>query len=101
MSLAGWYDAETLKAVARDVGLEPERVEYQPNPIFWVWSLHSWLTARFPEAGWPDRLFPPTGIFQRSALSFVLLSAFTTLDLVQRQITGKTASMAVELRKPV
>jgi len=95
------YDAQTLKAVARDVGLETERVEYQPNPIFWVWSLHSWLTARFPEAGWPDRLFSPTGIFQRSALSFVLLSAFTTLDLVQRQITGKTASMAVELRKPV
>ena len=54
------YDAETLRAVARDVGLEPERVEYQPNPIFWVWSLHSWLTTRFPKARWPDRAFPPT-----------------------------------------
>ena len=65
-----------------------------------MWSLHSWLTTRFPEAGWPDRLFPPTGIFQRSALSFALLSTFTTLDLVQRLATGRTASMAIELRKP-
>jgi hypothetical protein len=32
--------------------------------------------------------------------SFVLLSVFTLLDLALRAITGKTASMAVELRKP-
>ena len=94
------YDANTIGGLARDVGLELERVEYQVNPVFWVWSLHASLKQRFPNATWPDRLFPTVDIFHRSFNSFVLLSVFTTIDLVQKAVTGKTASMAVELRKP-
>ena len=94
------YDEETLGALARPVGLELERVEYQPNPIFWVWTCHSWLRARFPRRRWPDRLFPPVRIFEPSPQSFVLLSAFTALDLALRLLTGRTANIAVEMRKP-
>ncbi|HEX8074305.1 MAG TPA: class I SAM-dependent methyltransferase [Thermoleophilaceae bacterium] len=94
------YDEETIAGVAESVGLELERTEYQVNPVFWVWSCHSWLKSRFPGASWPDRLFPTIAIFHRSFQSFVLLSIFTTVDLVQRLVTGRTASMAVELRKP-
>ena len=94
------YDEATLGALAEAVGLEFERVEYQPNPIFWVWTAHAWLKSRLPASRWPDRLFPPVGIFHRSIRSFLLLSLFTTVDLVQRIVTGRTASMAVELRKP-
>jgi SAM-dependent methyltransferase len=94
------YDERTLGALADAVGLRVERVEYQPNPIFWVWTCHSWLRARFPGRRWPDRAFPPVGIFEPSPRSFVLLSAFTALDLVLRLVTGRTASVAVELRKP-
>jgi SAM-dependent methyltransferase len=94
------YDERTLGALAERVGLRLERVEYQPNPIFWVWSCHSWLRDRFPGRRWPDRLFPPVGIFGSSLQSFVLLSAFTVLDLALRLVTGRTASIAVELRKP-
>lgn len=94
------YDAETLGGLAKDVGLELERVEYQVNPVFWVWSFHASLKTRFPRARWPDRLFPTIDIFHRSLKSFVLLSVFTTVDLVQKLLTGRTASMAVELRKP-
>ena len=82
------------------IGLRVERVEYQPNPIFWVWSCHSWLRDRFPRRRWPDRAFPPVGIFQPSLQSFVLLSAFTLLDIVLRRRTGRTASVSVEMRKP-
>jgi len=94
------YDAETLEALATQVGLRMERVEYQVNPIFWVWTCHSWLKSRFPDSRWPDRLFPTIGIFHKSPRSFLLLSAFTAVDLALRLVTGKTASMAMELRKP-
>jgi SAM-dependent methyltransferase len=93
------YDEQTLKALAESVGLQFERVEYQVNPVFWVWSFHSWLKNRLPKARWPDRVFPTISIFHRSLQSFVLLSVFTTVDLIQRLVTGRTASMAVELRK--
>lgn len=93
------YEEATLRRVAELVGLEVDRVEYQPNPIFWVWSCHSWLRARFPGRRWPDRLFPPVRIFDDSLRSFVLLTTFTLLDVVQRRVTGRTASIAVEFRK--
>lgn len=94
------YDARTLDGVARLTGLELERVGYDVNPVFWVWTCHSWLKDRFPNSSWPDRFFPTIAIFHRSLQSFLLLSIFTTVDLVMRQLTGKTASMAAELRKP-
>ena len=94
------YDESTMTRLAESVGLELERVEYQPNPIFWVWTCHAWLTSRFPTASWPDSIFPPVAIFHRSLRSFALLSVFTTIDLAQRLVTGRTASMAIELRKP-
>lgn len=94
------YDEKSVGALARIVDLELERIEYQPNPIFWVWSCHSWLRARFSGRRWPDRLFPPVGIFRPSLQSFVLLSTFTLLDLAMRPLTKRTGSMSVELRKP-
>ena len=94
------YDEQTIGVLARSIGLEVERVEYQPNPIFWVWTFHAWLRARFPGRRWPDRVFPPVRIFEPSLQSFVLLSGFTLVDLVLRLGSGRTASMAVEMRKP-
>jgi SAM-dependent methyltransferase len=94
------YDERTLEALAGKVGLELERVEYQPNPIFWVWTCHSWLRSRFPNRRWPDRLFPTIRIFHPSLLSFMLLSFFTVVDLVLRLFTRRTGSIAVELRRP-
>jgi 2-polyprenyl-3-methyl-5-hydroxy-6-metoxy-1,4-benzoquinol methylase len=94
------YEPRTIRALAESVGLEVERVEYQPNPVFWVWTCHSSLRERLPNARWPDRLFPTVGIFHTSLLSFVLLSVFTVLELVLRTTTGRTGSMSVELRRP-
>ncbi len=94
------YDPQTLGRLGESLGLAVERVEYQPNPIFWVWSCHSWLSDRFPKRRWPDRLFPTVSIFHRSLQSFILLSIFTATDIVMRTVRGRTASMAMELRKP-
>ncbi len=94
------YDERTLEALAETIGLETDLVEYQPNPIFWVWSCHSWLRERFPGRRWPEWLFPPVAVFDPTPRSFVLQSFFTVVDLVLRRITGRTASIAVALRKP-
>ena len=94
------YDERTIHHLANLVNLDLEHVEYQPNPIFWVWTCHSWLKEAFPGARWPDRMFPPVQIFAPSPKSFALLSAFTSLDMILRAVSGRTASMAVELRKP-
>ncbi len=93
------YTPDTLAGLAQRIGLELSHVEYQPNPIFWVWSCHATLKKRFPNSSWPDRLFPTVQIFHRSVRSFLLLSVFTALDLVMRGLRGRTASIAVDLRK--
>lgn len=94
------YDPKSVERLAALAGLTVERIEYQPNPIFWVWSCHSWLRARYPNSGWPDRLFPPIKIFAPSLQSFVSLAFFTSVDLILRALTGRTASMSVEMRRP-
>ena len=93
------YDKRSLGDLAASVGLELELVEYQPNPIFWVWTCHSWLKSRFPASRWPNRLFPPVGIFTPSLYTLILQSGFTILDGVLKLLTGKTANFTVNLRK--
>lgn len=94
------YEPATIDALARSIGLEVVRVEYQPNPIFWVWTCHAALRERFPSRRWPDAAFPPVRIFDPSPRSFGLLAVFTVVDLLLRLATGRTASMAVEMRRP-
>jgi 2-polyprenyl-3-methyl-5-hydroxy-6-metoxy-1,4-benzoquinol methylase len=94
------YDAPSVHALAGRAGLAVERIDYEPNPIFWNWTMHSWLRGRFRGARWPDRLFPPVRVFESSPYNFVLLSGFTVVDSVLRRATGQTGSMAVVLRKP-
>ncbi len=93
------YDAKTAQQLAERVGLAVEQVGYEVNPVFWNWTCHAWLREHRGDAV-ADRLFPPVSIFQPSPRSFVLLSIFTVVDIVQKLLTGKTASMQVELRKP-
>ena len=94
-----FYDPASMADLGQRVGLTLERVEYQVNPVFWNWTLHSKLAARFPKRRWPDRLFPTVDIFHPSLKTLILLSVFTSIDLAQRLLTGRTASMSAELRK--
>jgi SAM-dependent methyltransferase len=94
------YDERTLRELATGIGLDLERVEYQPNPIFWVWTCHSWLRDRLGRRRLADRVFPPVGIFASTPWAFLLQAAFTVVDVLLRRATGRTASIAVEMRKP-
>ncbi|HEV3351747.1 MAG TPA: class I SAM-dependent methyltransferase [Acidimicrobiales bacterium] len=96
-----FYDASTIEALATSVGFEVVRIEYEVNPVFWVWSFHSLLRDRLHMPRFADRLFPTVSIFHPSAQSFVLLSVFTVVDTVLRAVTGRTASMSVTMKRPV
>jgi SAM-dependent methyltransferase len=95
-----FYDPCTIEALARSVGFDVVRVDYEVNPVFWVWSFHSLVGDRLHMPRLADRLFPTVSIFHPSAQSFALLSVFTVVDLVLRTLTGRTASMSVTMRKP-
>jgi SAM-dependent methyltransferase len=93
------YSPKTAGQLADTVGLDVEKIVYEVNPVFWNWTFHAWLREKRGDKA-ADRLFPPVSIFQPSPRSFVLLSVFTVVDIVQRVVTGKTGSMQVELRRP-
>jgi SAM-dependent methyltransferase len=95
-----FYDAATIEALARSVGFDVVRVEYEVNPVFWVWSFHSLLRDRLHQPRLADRLFPTVSIFHPSFQSFVLLSIFTVVDTFLRTVTGRTASMSVTMKRP-
>ena len=52
------YDEKTIGGLADQVGLELERVEYQVNPVFWNWTVHSWLKGPVPESVVARRALP-------------------------------------------
>lgn len=95
-----FFDGESMRKVAEHVGLEAAAIEYELNPVFWTWTMHSALRDRFPEARWVDAVFPPVSIFYGGPRSFLLQGTFTVVDSVMRRTTGMTGSMIATLRKP-
>ncbi|HVT65509.1 MAG TPA: class I SAM-dependent methyltransferase [Mycobacteriales bacterium] len=93
------YDPESAQRLAQQIGLNVEQISYEVNPVFWNWTFHAWLRDRRGD-DFADKVFPPVSIFQPGVQSFVLLSVFTIVDILQKLITGKTGSMQVELRRP-
>ena len=93
------YDPASAQRLADQIGLEVAQITYEVNPVFWNWTFHARLRERRGDDV-ADRFFPPVSIFQPGLQSFVLLSVFTVVDIIQKLITGRTASMQVELRRP-
>jgi SAM-dependent methyltransferase len=96
-----FFDGPSMRKVAEHVGLECTAVEYELNPVFWTWTMHSALRDRYPDAKWVDAVFPPVSIFYGGPRSFLLQGTFTVLDSVMRRRTGMTGSMIATLRKPL
>jgi 2-polyprenyl-3-methyl-5-hydroxy-6-metoxy-1,4-benzoquinol methylase len=94
------YDPQSARRLAEQIGLNVEQITYEVNPVFWNWTCHARLRESRGD-DFADKVFPPVSIFQPGLQSFVLLSVFTIVDIVQKLITGKTGSMQVELRRPV
>ncbi len=86
------YTRESLTALLEQQGLEVERSEYLPSPFVWAHSMQNAVRDR-PRWRWASNLL--------SERSVPALMAYTTLDIVQRWVAGRTSNMRVIARKPV
>lgn len=95
-----FFDSASMGRLAGQLGLEVLAVEHELNPVFWTWTAHSSLRARFPKARWVDGVFPPVKVFYPGLRSMALQVGFSAVDTVVRRRTGATGSMIVTLRRP-
>ncbi|HEX7899896.1 MAG TPA: fatty acid desaturase [Planctomycetota bacterium] len=94
------FQDESARRAAERVGFEHLETVYSTNSQFWIWTLHS-LAGRFISRGLRDALFPSDHRFVKSNLWTILRGgAFTAVDILNVLFTGRSANMAVILRKP-
>lgn len=95
------YDPTSIRRLAESTGFNVLEMAFTPSPVHWVWTCHSILSSRGGIAKkFGEWLFSPLGVFRGSLRTFVLLSAFTIVDLIFRVTTGQTSNMLVVLQKP-
>ena len=94
-----FYTRETIERLLARTGFSVLAVYYSPNPVFWNWTMHHMLKDR----GWPDavvNVFHPVTIFHNSLKTFVVLTVFTTVELVCGLLNrGKVGNIRVVARK--
>ena len=99
-----FFSPDTLRQLAESVGFKVEKIEFHPAPAFWNWTFHSLVSSwdngkegAFTKAA--DSLFPPTEFQKNSIKNLIAVSAFTSVDLAMKALTGKTSNMSLVLRK--
>lgn len=95
-----FYDANSVKALAKATGFELIHIEYQPNAIFWVWTFHAMMKDNPMLKGFADKLFPPIDWQQTTLGNFVRNGTFCMWDVWIKMLTGETSNMGVAFHKP-
>jgi hypothetical protein len=84
------FNYNTLRALARSAGLEPESISTQLSPVNWVYSVRNALVD------W----HAPTWLVEQFSLSSpVSLAIFTAVDSAF-QVAGRGALLRAVLRRP-
>ena len=94
-----FFTAKTLGKLAEHVGLKVESVMYHPVPIFWIWTLHSFLYRAKGKKDLADRFFPLIESKENFLKSVGLKVIFSAVDFFLKLFTGKTSLMSVTLKK--
>jgi 2-polyprenyl-3-methyl-5-hydroxy-6-metoxy-1,4-benzoquinol methylase len=95
-----FYDPKSIKELARLTNFELVHLEFQPNAIFWVWTMHSLLKANPVLKPLADSLFPPINWAKTNLGNFIRNGFFAATDLAIKITTGQTSNMGVVFRKP-
>lgn len=100
-----FFSPETITNLCESVGFRVEKVNFHPAPAFWNWTFHSIVKSwdggkdsAFTKTA--DSLFPPQEFQRNSLRNLIAVSAFTSFDVLQKLLTGRTSNMSVLLRKP-
>ncbi|MDH3604372.1 MAG: class I SAM-dependent methyltransferase [Candidatus Tectomicrobia bacterium] len=82
-----FYTPETLTEALHQAGLKVLEIQFYPNPVFWVWTMHHVLKDNgFPEFVWNQ--FPAVDIFKNSFGNVVRLGIFTVLERCLGFVSG-------------
>ncbi|MBF0244892.1 MAG: class I SAM-dependent methyltransferase [Planctomycetes bacterium] len=94
-----FFTDKTFILMAEKGGFEVMRIDYQPVPIFWIWTLHSFVYRGKGKRDQADSFFPLFEKQDNFKKIFFLKVIFTVIDLLLKLFTGKTSLMSVTLRK--
>jgi len=94
-----FFTAKTLGKIAELSDLKLESVMYHPVPIFWIWTMHSYLYSCKGKKEVADWLFPLTENKGNFLRSMGLKVIFSVADFSLKLFTGKTSLMSAILRK--
>jgi SAM-dependent methyltransferase len=89
------FSERTMRDLAERTGLDVRALLYMPIQIYWVWSLHSLLFERVPNAA--DLLFDPGCTNSRSPYALFLLSLAEIGDRTLTLFYPRTGQMRVVL----
>jgi len=95
-----FYDPKSVKELARLTNFELVHLEFQPNAIFWVWTMHSLLNTNPVLKPLADSLFPPVDWAKTNLGNFIRNGFFAATDLAIKAATGQTSNMGVVFKKP-
>lgn len=95
-----FFSRETLTKLAHSAGFEPVFVDFVPNAIFWFWTFHSMLLAKFPGSRkFVDTLLPPIDFQKDTFGNFVRICFFCIIDVIIKGVTGETSNMIMAFKK--
>ncbi|MDD5454382.1 MAG: methyltransferase domain-containing protein [Candidatus Ratteibacteria bacterium] len=94
-----FFTAKTLEKMAKRANLKMESVTYQPVPIFWIWTLHSYIYHAKANKKLADKFFPLIEDKSNFLTSLLLKIIFSITDMGLKTFMGKTSLMTVVLRK--
>lgn len=95
-----FYDPKSAEHLAKLTNFELVHLEFQPNAIFWVWTIHSMMKANPALRSLADSLFPPIEWAKTSFGNLIRNGFFAATDMVIKITTGQTSNMGVVFRKP-
>ena len=95
-----FYDPKSVKELARLTNFELVHLEFQPNAIFWVWTMHSLMKANPVLKNFADPLFPPIDWAKTTFGNLIRNGFFAVTDMAIKAGTGETSNMGVVFRKP-
>lgn len=94
-------DPRSAQQIGEAAGLIHRATRFSTNGVFWVWSLHSWMTGRLGRriADW---LAPSDHRFVESGLGNLFrLGSGTMMDVANLALFRQSANMMVIHQKPV
>jgi MoaA/NifB/PqqE/SkfB family radical SAM enzyme/2-polyprenyl-3-methyl-5-hydroxy-6-metoxy-1,4-benzoquinol methylase len=94
-----FFTPKTFQKMADRSGLIIKKITYNPVPIFWIWTAHSYLYRKKGRKDLADKFFPLVESKDNFLRSLALKVVFTFTDMFLKIFTGKTSLMSITLKK--